>query len=265
MSLRMVSILLISVLPLASYAKCKMDYTVLPTYSNAKNFLAFANFGYRGIGRCRGHSIVTQKMEMLVRWNSRAPHPCDSLSETSCYDQLQELISEVLKGNIKEIGGFDSLYSFSQDPIARQILWWKVARTSNRFSSVEAPVKDDSFPNKTLAYFHEAAQRTSKRQRPYLAIEGRYRLGAHALLAYKLQTRGKHPVICIRDPNVVLPEPATEDCQNFIYVQDDTVYYHQMGYARDEELKYLSIQTDEDNRVQDYIRLHFHACQKRGR
>ena len=41
------------------------------------DYLSFPNFGYRGIGRCRGHALVMQKFSMLAEFDD-TQSSCDT-------------------------------------------------------------------------------------------------------------------------------------------------------------------------------------------
>jgi hypothetical protein len=241
---------------------CSKDFRVLPAYTNIKNYLAFENFGAAGIGRCRGHSIVSQSMEMLARFNERLPHPCQNQDEYQCYTTMYELINKILNGSIQTVGGFDSLYTFSQDPTAQRVLRLKVASISHRYSASESPMDSYDYGNDNTNVFFDIVRRVKLRHRPYVGILGKYRIGNHALIAYKLTYRQKVPSICVRDPNIVIDGKPYENCQNFLYLKNGEIFYHQLNNDRDEELLSASLQTDEDDRVQRYIDIHFKYCQR---
>jgi hypothetical protein len=258
------SIMRIEVRALQSDKVCHEDYRILPRYKNKQTYLSFENFGYRGIGRCRGHAIVTQTMDYLAKFDPAAPHPCTDQDERTCYETLYELITSILKGEIRKIGGFSSLYEFSLDPLARRILRIKVASTSHRYDASDAVLESYEHPSMNQNVFHDVLKRLKKGHRPYLVIEGTGRIGAHALLAYKKQLINDMQVICIRDPNVVLENGMPEACQNYLYQQDDHVFYQQLGFEKDEKLWELSLKSDEDQRVELYIKLHYEECLKRS-
>lgn len=235
---------------------CFADYRSLPAYRNTKNYLSFENFGYRGIGRCRGHAIVSQKMEMLTKFNKRKPHPCEGLDDTACYRTIYDIISDVINGNINTVGGFDSLYEFSQHPYALKILRSKVAAISHRYSASNAPLESYDYASSNLNVYFDIVRRIKRHHRPYVGIQGKYRIGNHAVIAYKT----KYSRICVRDPNIVIRENTYENCQNYFYLKNGQVFYHQTTQSPDEELLIVSLQTDEDERVQEYIEQHFKNC-----
>jgi hypothetical protein len=239
---------------------CNKDFRVLPSYTNKKNYLAFENFGSNGIGRCRGHSIVSQTMEMLAKFNPRLPHPCQNLDEYECYNTMYELITKILNGSIQTIGGFDSLYTFSQDPEAQRVLKLKVASISHRYSASDSPLESYEYGSDNTNVFYDVIRRVKLRHRPYIGILGKFRIGNHALVAYKLQYLQKIPTICVRDPNIVITDKPYENCQNYLYLKNNEIFYHQINIDRDEELLSASLQTDEDERVQNYINIHYKSC-----
>ncbi|MBA2405093.1 MAG: hypothetical protein H0V66_10015, partial [Bdellovibrionales bacterium] len=67
--------------------------------------------------------------------------------------------------------------------------------------------------------------------------------------------------ICVRDPNIVIKKSPYEDCQNYFYLKQGEIFYHQVNQAVDEELFSASLQTDEDDRVEKYIQVHYKTCQ----
>jgi hypothetical protein len=235
---------------------CSSDYRALPVYKNTKNYLSFENFGSRGIGRCRGHAIVTQKMDMLAKFKKSEPHPCLGLDETTCYRTLYQIVGDVLNGEIKTIGGFDSLYEFSQHPFALKILRSKVASISHRYSASDAILESYDHTSSNLNVYFDVIRRLKIRHRPYVGIQGKHRIGNHAVIAYKM----KYNRICVRDPNIVIRENSFENCQNYFYLRDGEVIYHQISQGPDEELLAISLQTDEDERVQKYIEQHYKDC-----
>jgi hypothetical protein len=239
---------------------CNKDFRVLPSYTNTKNYLAFENFGAGGIGRCRGHSIVSQSMEMLAKFEPLLPHPCRNQDEYQCYNTMYDLITKILKGSIQTIGGFDSLYTFSKDPEAQRVLRLKVASISHRYSATDSPLESYEYGSDNSNVFYDIIRRVKFRHRPYVGILGKYRIGNHALIAYKLQYLQKKPTICVRDPNIVISGEPYENCQNYLYLKNDEIFYHQINIDRDEELLSASLQTDEDDRVQSYINIHYKSC-----
>lgn len=245
-----------------SPAACHLDSRVLPTYKNTKNYLAFENFGARGIGRCRGHSLVSQTMEMLAKFAPNQAHPCREQDQTTCYSTLYKLVTEILAGNIRVIGGFDSLYEFSQDPTAQQVLRLKVGSIPHRYSATDSPLASYDYGPSNVNVYHDILRRFKLRHRPYVAILGKYRIGNHAVIAYRLKTDHEVARICVRDPNIVIQSRPYENCQNYFYLKQGEIFYHQMNQEIDEEILSASLQTDEDERVEKYIRLHYQACLK---
>lgn len=235
---------------------CSSDFRALPLYKNTKNYLSFENFGSRGVGRCRGHAIVSQKMEMLAKFKKNEPHPCVGLDDTTCYREIYQIVGDVLDGNIKKIGGFDSLYEFSQHPFALKILRSKVASISHRYSASDAILESYDHASSNLNVYYDVIRRLKMRHRPYVGIQGKHRIGNHAVLAYK--TRFNR--ICVRDPNIVIRENVYENCQNYFYLKGREVLYHQTTSGSDEELLIVSLQSDEDERVQEYIEQHYKDC-----
>jgi hypothetical protein len=240
---------------------CAENYRVLPIYKNTKNYLAFENFGARGVGRCRGHAIVSQTMEMLAKFNPNKPHPCLGQDEATCFNTLNDLVTQIFSGSIKEIGGFNSLFDFSSDVIAQKILHAKVASISSRYSATESPLESYDYSSNNMNIYFDIIRRLKLRHRPYVGILGKYRIGNHAVIAYRTQSHQKMTNICVRDPNIVMRGPANENCQNYFYLKGSVVMYHQINQSNDEELLSTTLQTDEDDRVEQYIQLHYQLCQ----
>jgi hypothetical protein len=237
-------------------SECSRSYKVLPEYKNTKNYLAFENFGSRGIGRCRGHSIVSQSMEMLAKYNPQKKHLCHKLNEPDCYSKIYQIVTDILDGKIKTINGFDSLYTFSQDPIAQRVLRNKVASISHRYAANDSILDSYEHDNQNINIFYDTIRRINLRHRPYLGIQGKTRIGNHALIAYKVEKSTKINRICVRDPNVVIRDSQYENCQNFLYIKLGNIFYHQYNEAPDIELAFISLQSDEDERVEQYILAH---------
>ena len=106
--------------------------------------------------------------------------------------------------------------------------------------------------------FHDVIRRI----KPYVGVQGYIRLNAHALIAYKYKETKAEPVICVRDPNVVIEGVPYENCQNQLYLVGDSVHYPQQGVDQDEELSSITLQTDEDQRTRGYITAHSEWCKK---
>jgi hypothetical protein len=240
-----------------SPVSCHQDSRVLPSYKNTKNYLSFENFGTRGFGRCRGHALVSQTMEMLAKFAPHRPHPCFGKDQTTCYSTMYRLITEILGGNIRIIGGFDSLYEFSKDPDAESILRLKIGSISHRYFASESPLEVNGHGSKNVNVYYDVIRRLKLRHRPYVGILGKYRIGNHAVIAYQV----KKDRICVRDPNIVIHGRPFEDCQNYFYLNNGEIFFHQINQEVDEELLTATLQTDEDDRVRNYIQAHYKSCQ----
>lgn len=265
MSVTIFNFVLISLLwsSLGFANSCYPDSRILPQYSNSKNFLSFENFGYRGVGRCRGHAIVAQKMDMLSKFKLDQPHPCFGQDNETCYTTIYNLVKNVMSGKVVEIGGFDSLFEFSKDPIAKQVLRNRIISIPYKYKAEDSPLEVNDHPVSKINIFNDIARRINNKIRPYIAIKGTLRISSHALIGYKvIEAEGKK-LICVRDPNVVIRDVPFEDCQNFIYVADDFVYYRQFGFPKDEKLFMIGVKTDDDIRTNEYIRAHLEICSKK--
>ncbi len=259
-------VLVVVLVPLHCFASsCFPDERILPEYKNQKNYLAFENFGYRGIGRCRGHAIVAQKMDILAKYRVKNPHPCLGQDDQTCYTTLSTLVKKVMSGKVVEIGGFDSLYEFSKDPIARQVLRNRIINIPHRYQAEDSPLEIRDHEVAKVNIFNDIVRRISLKVRPYIAIKGTIRISSHALIGYKVIESNGSKLICVRDPNVVIRDIPFEDCQNFLYLADNLVYYHQFGFPKDEKLFLISLKTDDDMRTEEYIKAHLEICSKKNR
>ena len=79
----------------------------------SEDYLSFANFSFQGIGRCRGHAILTQRLLMLMRFKPSAPANFDCDSEpATCRIKVRALLDQVDNSKVVAVPGFDSLADF---------------------------------------------------------------------------------------------------------------------------------------------------------
>jgi hypothetical protein len=217
------------------------------------SYLAFANFGYLGIGRCRGHAILTQKLIMLASFNEYGG--CD-LSDVSCLDIHKEKIEKLKKFKKVEINGFKNLYDFSSHPRIQPILRGIVAGTSNRYKAPKPFIKLKTFGSKNLTHYYEAKRRVRLGQMPYVGVLGAL-TGAHGLLAYKESSMGSQTILCAKDPNYATG--SSEVCDNYFYEQDGDIFYKQIEKDADKMFKF-SLTGDEDQRMNKYSKALENEC-----
>lgn len=238
---------------------CPNDHSILKEDFGKFDYLSFANFGYRGIGRCRGHVIVSQKFLYLAQFDA-SPTDCRGKALSSaCLSYAQEAIDKVMSFEVAVIKGFRNLYEFSSHPEIKKMLKREVRSVSNRYRAVSGSIHDESHPTRESNVFHEALRRVELNQSPYLGIYGA-NVGHHALLAYGSQFKNGRKVLCVRDPNIIVRSARGERCQSFVYADSvGTVRYLKLGDFA-EPLKVFELYSDEEERVERYIAARKSAC-----
>lgn len=218
-------------------------------YVRTEDYLAFPNFGYRGIGRCRGHALLTQKLLLLMRFDPTDPTPLDCDTDPIvCRKKVRSLLAQVEQGNAVVIPGFASLAEFSAHPVIKPILRGKIISYGHTYMANRLPLPGNE-PRSVLV-LKEAMKRVSLNQIPYLGIEGA-QVGDHGVLGYDVTTKAGMKVLCIRDPNIV-PAQGREECDNYMFQDESSVRY--VRYARPEDTIRLEITDDEDRRINQYRR-----------
>jgi hypothetical protein len=273
-------ILLMSTTVFASENLCPEDNTQLNKPGFEKHFMNFVNFAYRFKGRCRGHSIVTQKSFYLMEFN-KGENPLNCGPENfpfECQKVYYDKFAEVFfDGKVTEIPGFKNMDEFSKVPYIEGLLKYHVRSTPISFKTLEARNRFlDKEENPSLAYFKEAVERIQEYQKPYIAIES-YWTGNHAVIGYKFVKDDKGFRLCVRDPNLI---PNLQiDCENYFYIGKletevpptvqgeeptikvtDEVYYHKRGEEVDRHLFKVRVYTEEDKRVDTFIKARAEYC-----
>lgn len=239
---------------------CSQDFKVLKGKTNNRDYLAFANFGYRGIGRCRGHAIINQKVYELTNFENEMSINCNTKDMSK---NCKEIISTKLKTLINEnkvqsFPGFTNLYEFSSHPEIKQMLKSYVAGISHRYRAGRAKIRDvNQYDSLTEAIFYELKARVLENQRPYIGIKGA-KVGHHAVLAHSLEYKNNHEVLCVHDSNIIFRDEE-DQCLNYIYLLENKVYYKR--YNKEATILYtFSLTSDEDKRVQGYIAARYEHC-----
>lgn len=238
---------------------CSDDTVLFAREDNGHSYLSFTNFGYRGIGRCRGHALVSQKMSLLGSYDDSVAS-CD-LNDQGCIENLKRKIDRVMAFKLTTFKGFSDLYDLSNVPELKAYLMSYVRGTSHRYSANPANIEIDEYDNQKLNVFYEIQRRVQLNQLPYVGVLGRL-TGSHALLVYANRVVGGRDVLCARDPNVVLG--YAENCDHFFYHEDDKVFYKR--YDRDPDLlTSFTLTSDEDRRVKRYRAVLATQCQQEAR
>lgn len=225
------------------------DITPAPRCANAslpknwvrdQDYLSFANFGYRGVGRCRGHALLTQELIYLLRFDPTVADEWSCWQNTEyCRSAVYELLQKTRQGQVVTVPGFKNLAEFSSIPLVEAILRGRIISYETRYSARRLPLP--GYNNRSIAVFEELKRRVRLNQRPYVAINGAL-VGAHGVLADQVKSN----VLCVRDPNIV-PENGVEDCQNFFYREGDIIRYSRS--RRPEDTVSLEITEDENQRA----------------
>lgn len=264
----------------ASEPQCIEDKSLLAKKDFHQHYLNFVNFSYYFKGRCRGHSLITQKTFYLMEFNKgENPHNCSLKNfPTECQQFFYEKFSKVFFENkVVEIPGFKNLNEFSQIPYIEGLLKYHVSHTPVTFKTLVAHNRFlATEENPSIAHFKEAVERIQEYNKPYLAISS-YWTGDHAVIAYKFLKDESGFKLCVRDPNLI-PDQQT-DCENYFYLGQvktqipatspdsepttnitDEVFYHKRGEEEDRPLFKVRIYIEEDQRVEQYIKSRYDYC-----
>lgn len=267
-------------LQLLAQEQCVQDLSILSKPGFENHYTNFENFAYRFQGRCRGHSLVTQKTFYLMEFNTgENPYNCgpENFTEecqTFFYDKFAKVFFE---DEVVEIPGFKNLYDFSKIPYIEGLLKYHVSRTPVTFKTLVAHNRFlDKEENPSIAHFKEAVERIQEFQKPYIAISS-FWTGDHAVIAYKFSRDGDNFKLCVRDPNLIPNRDI--DCENYFYIGKletstpaidvtaeptititDEVFYHKRGEEKDRHLFTVRIYNEEDSRTQDYIQSRYNYC-----
>lgn len=232
-------------LPLCSEI-CEKESSIISSNLEGFSYLGFANFGYRGIGRCRGHALLTQKMSILAKFESKGG--CD-LMDADCLSDLYQGIDKILRFETHTFNGFDSLYEFSSNPAVMSYLRQYVQSVSHRYTASGVLIKDGQHNDRRLNVFYELAKRSELGHLPYVGVIGPL-TGSHALLITKTEYLDGGKILCVRDPNIVFG--YAEDCSNYVFVGDDYKVYYKRYDRNPDLLSKFELTNDEDRRVRIY-------------
>lgn len=212
-----------------------------------EDYLSFPNFGFRGIGRCRGHAILTQKLLLLMKFNPQDNTPLDCDTDViACKAKVRSLLDQVEKNKAVIVPGFSTLADFSAHPVIRAVLKARIISYGHTYTASSIPLPGTDI--RSILVFKEAMKRVLLHQLPYLALNG-VEVGDHGVLAYKVSSKRGVPVLCIRDPNIV-PAQGREECDNYMYIDTGRIRY--VRYARPEDNVRLELFNDEDRRISGY-------------
>lgn len=241
--------------------KCTNNFEVIPENKDPQGYLAFPIPGYLGIGRCRGHAIVTQQFNMLSRFQpENKVNDCGPKNMTSkCVSYYSSLIDKVTRENkVAEIPGFSSLAEFSSTPAIYKILYKKVVGFSHKYYANPGHLEAQGVSRKK-SVFNELINRVKNRQQPYIGIKG---LGVadHAILATDVRKIGRQEIICVSDSNQRSFNPLREDpCENYIQmVAGVPTYKTRKGQTK--PLTKFNLYSDEDKRLQGYVQAWQDEC-----
>lgn len=247
----------------------------------SKHYLTFENFGYRFKGRCRGHSLVTQKSFYLMEFGKgENPHNCSKENfPFECQKLYFDKFADVFFNNkVVEIPGFQSLSEFSSVPYIEGLLKYHVRSIPTSFKTLEAKnrflVNEE---NPSVAHFKEAVERVQEKQKPYIAIAS-FWTGDHAVIGYKFISDDNGFRLCVADPNII-PNQSRE-CLNYFYLGKyekeiapifpateptieitDEVFYHKSTEKEpDRHLFTVRVYSDEDERMDIYTEARREYC-----
>lgn len=264
----------------ASEGQCIQDNSQLNKKGFEQHYMSFVNFAYRFKGRCRGHSLVTQKTFYLMEFNKgENPHSCGPENfpfecQKFYFDKFAEVFFD---GKVVEVPGFKNINEFSKVQYIEGLLKYHVSRTPITFKTLEARNRFlEKEENPSIAHFKEAVERIQENQKPYIAIQSHW-TGNHAVLGYKFVKDDSGFKLCVRDPNLI---PNQEiNCENYFYLGKletevppavlgeeptikitDEVFYHKRGEELDRHLYKVRVYTEEDKRVESYIQARVNYC-----
>ena len=212
--------------------------------------LSFPNFGYRGIGRCRGHALLTQKFLYLARYDYSAA----CLNE-SCVEYNLKGIDAIIHDEAFVFKGVRNLYELSQNNRINTKLRSIVAGTSNRYTALEANIRVTDRNSEHANIFSEILLRLENNEKSYIGVHGK-QTGHHAILSFYSSWKNDLEVICVIDPNIVSTHFS---CENYLYENDGDIYYKRYDREPDKLFKFKLTQ-DEDMRTSSYHNSLFQAC-----
>lgn len=218
------------------------------------SYLAFPNFGRFGIGRCRGHALLTQKLSILATFKTG---PICDLRELECFSEVRKGVGKILNYQTHTFVGHKNLWEFSSEPNIKKYLRAIVAGTSHRFRSRSAKISVKKFSTPQANMYGEVQKRLIQGHLPYVALSG-LQTGAHAVLIYGESVAENKNVLCARDPNFV--GTLAESCENYLYMDED----HKIFFKREEKtpdlMQTFLLTGDEEVRVSKYKKALSRKC-----
>lgn len=212
------------------------------------SYLSFVNFGFRGIGRCRGHAIITQNLAKLAFFDHSDRSCVKSAYDSQCASNALEQIKNILSYKAEKIIGFPDILTMSEHPKIKAYLKMRVRSISHKYSArtvvPENPQSDNQFTN----IFYELVARVERNHEPYIGIKGGA-VGDHALLAYDYKRTAYGDTLCVRDSNFIPPNGL--ECRSIIYHQNGEIYYKRADLDPT-KLFIFNLMTDENIRVEKY-------------
>lgn len=211
------------------------------------DYLNFPNFGFRGIGRCRGHALVSQRLLYFMRFKPQLPREWDcDYDRLDCQAKFREKLNQVSQNKVVIIHGYDNLAELSTDLPLRTMIRSEILKIPHRYTAV--PIKlNDSSPRQ-VAIFKELQRRVRLNHLTYVSLKG-VEVGQHGVLTYSQKRISDREMICVRDSNII-PESGKESCQNYFYLQEGMVYYHRD--KRGESVVRVEVFSDEEVRLNSF-------------
>lgn len=215
------------------------------------DYLSFTNFGFRGIGRCRGHAIITQQLSQLIHYDNST-----KCLGGNCVDIALESIKMALNFKAVTIKGFKNLYELSAVPRIEAYLKMRVRSISHKYSARGIEVDERYSDQREINLFYYIKDQVILGHRPYIAIKG-VNIGHHALLAYEHSQNHHGEVICVKDSNYI-PKNGLE-CKSYLFIQDEAIYYKRAD-LEPRMLFIFNVMTDDLMREQKYLKTQRNYC-----
>ncbi len=221
----------------------------LPTPAG-DGYLSFPNFGFRGVGRCRAHAILTQQFLYLARFRPERGDEweCRGAPSERCALKVREALLRLERYETISVPGFANLAEFSRAPRVAALLRGHIINRPTRYSA--RPLGMSGAGPRRALIWQELQRRTELGHHPYIAIDGAL-TGDHGVLVQGARDIAGEEVLCVRDPNVV-PRAAVDPCENFFLLEDSGVRYFRSG--RDLGLVTIELMSDEEDRARRYRR-----------
>jgi hypothetical protein len=247
-----------------SYCAPIMEQNSLNPHVTLKDHLSFPNYGFRGIGQCRGHALVTQRFIMLAHFRPDL-ETCvtDDLLTKECYREVKDAIDSIMEYKYTVIKGFHNLYEFSSHPTIRRLLKYKIQSIPARYRANYGDF-EEQYDNRNVTTFYELIRRVNIGHRPYVAIHGVHTIGAHGLIAREHIFENGQDLLCMTDPNIILEDGVKQNCQNYAFEKEGVIYYKQ--YKKEAvPMRQFHHFSDEDRRTSRYVHHHYLKCLKQSR